>query len=105
MKDTNNRELEKCECVSSVMNITHIMNMETQIIGAMGILQVIDDGVFVCICSVYLDIFKKIYHMHPSMTFIFHKKIISNILLQSLIIDLIHTFVYWKKNIKKAKLH
>ena len=34
--------------------------METQKIGVSGIIQVIDDGVFVCTCRVYWDIFKKI---------------------------------------------
>ena len=58
MKDTNIRELEKCECVSSVMNITHILNKETQRMGVSGISQVVDDGVFVCTCRLYSDIFK-----------------------------------------------
>ena len=37
-----------------------MINMKRQRMGALGILQVIDYGVFVCICRVYSDIFKTV---------------------------------------------
>ena len=40
------------------MTITPIIKIEREKMGAMGILQVIDDGIFVCICRVYLGVFK-----------------------------------------------
>ena len=49
-------ELEKCECQLSVMTNKPMMNMGRQIMGAVGILQVINDGAFVCTYKVYLDI-------------------------------------------------
>ena len=54
VKDTNMTELEKCECVLYLMTITPIMKIEGEKMGAMGILQVIDDGVIACmyrVCS------------------------------------------------------
>ena len=39
--------LEKCECVSSVMTIAPELNIDREKMGAMGILLVIDDGVYV----------------------------------------------------------
>ena len=41
------------------MTITPITNIEREKMGAMGVLQVIDDGFFVCVYRVYSDVFKK----------------------------------------------
>ena len=41
------------------MTIIPITKIERETMGAMGILQVIDYGVFVCICRFYYDVFKK----------------------------------------------
>ena len=93
------KELGKCECVLSVMTITPVMKVERQKMGAMGILQVIDDVVFVCICRVYSDVFKK----YTSRAFVydshFHKKRRVDFVVQSLIIDIMHPFVSLKKRI------
>ena len=53
VKGTHMEELEKFECVSSVMTIAHVLNIDREKIGVMGIFLVIDDGVYVCICNVY----------------------------------------------------
>ena len=46
-----------------------------------------------------------IHHMHLSMTVIFHYYIRVNVVVQSLIIDHMHPFVYWKKNIEKENMY
>ena len=58
MKDIEIKELEKCECVSSVMTIAPVLNIEREKMGNLGILLKIDDGVYVCICTVYTAILK-----------------------------------------------
>ena len=52
------RELERYEYLNSVMTITHILNIYKQKWSALEILQVIDDGVFVCTCKVFSDMTK-----------------------------------------------
>ena len=50
-----------------------------------------------------IEIFpKKLHPMHSSVTAIFHKDRIVNVVIQPLIIDLIHQFVYQKKNIESS---
>ena len=56
-------ELGKCECVSSVMTISYILNIDREKMGAMGILLLIDDGVYVWIFIVYSSVFKE-YTQH-----------------------------------------
>ena len=41
-----------------MMTITPIMNIDRQTWDALGILQVIDDGVFVCTCKLFSDMNK-----------------------------------------------
>ena len=60
VKDTHMTELEKCEYVSSVMNIAPVLNIDREKMGDVGILLEIDDGVYVCICTVYLSVFKEV---------------------------------------------
>ena len=59
MKEKEIEDLEKCECVSSVMTIASVLNIEREQIGTLGILLIIDDGVYVCICTVYPEILKQ----------------------------------------------
>ena len=56
--DTTIEELEKCECVSSVMNNSPVLNIEREQMGTLEILLKINDGVYVCICSVYSKVLK-----------------------------------------------
>ena len=42
------------------MTIASVLNIDREKMGAMGILLVIDDGVYVCICTVYCSIFKEV---------------------------------------------
>ena len=42
------------------MTIASVLNIDREKMGAMGILLVIDDGVYVCICTVYYSIFKEV---------------------------------------------
>ena len=51
--------MEKCECVWSVMTIVSVLNIEREPIGPLGILPIIDDGVYVRICSVYSKVLKE----------------------------------------------
>ena len=53
------KELEKCESVSSVMTISPLLNIDRSKIGTLGILTRIDDGVYVCNCTVYSYVSKK----------------------------------------------
>ena len=54
------KELEKWECVSSVMTIAPVLNIDREKMGAMGILLIIDDGVYVCIYTVSYYVFKEV---------------------------------------------
>ena len=58
MKDTKKEELEKSECANSAITITPIIKLERQKWGALAILQVTYDGVFVCTCKLFSDITK-----------------------------------------------
>ena len=82
MKDTNITYLEKLTFVLSLMTTTPIMKIERETIGAMGIIQVIYYGVYVCICRVYLDVFKNIHHIHFSVTILLHHYIRVNVVVQ-----------------------
>ena len=53
-------ELDKCECVSSVMAIAPVLNIDKEKMGAIGILLVIDDVVYVCICTIYSSVLKEV---------------------------------------------
>ena len=57
--ETTIEELEKCECVSSVMNIAYVLKIEREKMGCLKILLIINDGVYVFICSVYSNILKQ----------------------------------------------
>ena len=57
--DTSIYELEKCECVSSVIKIEAVLHIEREKMGTLGILMRINDGVYVCICSVYSQILRE----------------------------------------------
>ena len=59
MKDTEIKELEKYECVSSVMTIAPVLNIEIEKMGPLGILMRIDDSVYVCNCNVYSYVSKQ----------------------------------------------
>ena len=56
--DTEIEELEKCECVSSVMTIASVLNIEREPMGPLEILPIIYDGVYVCIWYIYSNILK-----------------------------------------------
>ena len=57
--DTTIEEFGKCECVSSVMNIAPVLNIEREQMGTLKILPRINDGVYVCICYIYSKILKE----------------------------------------------
>ena len=54
--DTTIEELDKCECVSSVIKIAPVLYIDNEKMGTLGFLMRINDGVYVCICSVYSKI-------------------------------------------------
>ena len=60
-------ELEIFECVSSVITIAPVLNIEREQMGPLGILMRIDDGVYVCIYTVYSKDLKK----HTQHTFVY----------------------------------
>ena len=64
-------ELEKCECVSSVMDISPVLNTKRDKMGTMEIILIIDDGVYVCICNVYSYVLKKLHNTHLYMKVMF----------------------------------
>ena len=57
--DTTIDELDKCECVSSVIKIAPVLCIDNEKMVTLGILMRINDGVYVCICSVYSNILKE----------------------------------------------
>ena len=63
MKDTERKELEKCESVSSIMTIAPVLNIDRSKMGTLVILMRIDDGVYVCNCNVYYY-FSKQFKQH-----------------------------------------
>ena len=67
VKDTEIGELEKCECVSSVMTIACVLHTEREQMGPLLILLRIDYGVYVCICTVYFNVLKQ----HTQNTFVY----------------------------------
>ena len=99
MKDKEIKELVKCECVSSVMTIEPVLNIDRSKIGTLVILLIIDDGVYVCNCTVYSYVLKQFtqhaffYNSH------FQQNRIVNDVVQSLIIYHMHPYFYWSKKI------
>ena len=67
-------ELEKYYCVSSVMTIAPLLNTNREKMGAMSIMQVINDGVYVFICRVFSDVFKK-YTSHAFVYVIYFSQL------------------------------
>ena len=63
VKDTHMIELEKCECVLSVLTISPIINIDRGEMVTTRIIMVIDDGVYVFICKVYSYVLKE-YTQH-----------------------------------------
>ena len=57
--DTTIEELDKCECVSSVIKIVPVLGIGRDKMGPLGILMRINDGVYVCRCSIYSNILKQ----------------------------------------------
>ena len=57
--DTTIDELDKCECVSSVIKIEPVLDSDKDKMGILGILMRIKNGVYVCICSVYSKILEE----------------------------------------------
>ena len=51
---------DKCNSVLSVMTISPILKLEREKMGATRILQVINDGIYLCIYRIHLDVFKTI---------------------------------------------
>ena len=99
------KELEKCECVLSVMNVAPILNIDKEKMGTMGILLVIDVCVYICICKVYSSNIKEYTQKHSSLTVIFQYYRRVNAVVQSSIIDHMRPSVYWmEKTGKKVSL-
>ena len=59
MMETAIEEFENFECVSSVMNIAPVLNIEREEMCCLKILLRINDGVYVWICSVYSKTLKQ----------------------------------------------
>ena len=57
--DTTIDKLDKCECVSSLIKIEPVLDIDRDKMGTLGILMRINDGVYVRICSVYSNILKE----------------------------------------------
>ena len=51
--DTTIDELDKYECVSSVIKIEPVLDIDRERMGTLGILMRIKDCVYVCNCTVY----------------------------------------------------
>ena len=56
--DTTIDELYKCECVSYVIKIEPVLDIDRDKMGTQGILMRIKYGVYVCIYSVYSKVLK-----------------------------------------------
>ena len=72
--ETTIEELDKCECVSSVIKIAPVFGIDNEKMGALGILIRNNDGVYVCICSVYSKIKNYGHNWHFSMTVILRQQ-------------------------------
>ena len=51
--------MDKCEFVSYVIKIAPVLGIERDKMSPLGILTRINDGVYVCICSIYFNILKQ----------------------------------------------
>ena len=60
-------ELENCECVSSVITTAYVLDVERESMGTMEILLRINDGVYICICSIYSKVLKE----HTKYAFVY----------------------------------
>ena len=99
------KELEKCECVSSVMTIASVLHIEREPMDPLFILLIIDDGVYVCIYSVYFNI-SKLWTKHAFLYDIYFTTT-ENSACQGAIIDnrrYAPIYVLKKKTKKKSKL-
>ena len=104
VKSTHMIELEKFECVSYVMNIAPVLNIDREKMGTIGILLIIDDGVYVCICTVFSYVLKE-YKQHSFVYYShFQQKRRVNTVVQSLIIDHMHPSMDWRGNIEKTNM-
>ena len=56
--DTTIEELDNCECLSSVIKTAPVFGIDNDKMGALEILMIINDGVYVYICYVYSRILK-----------------------------------------------
>ena len=52
VKDTNTSNIEYYLCVRTVMNVTPVLKIERELWGANRILRKVNDGVYICSCSV-----------------------------------------------------
>ena len=105
VKDTEIKEFEKCECVSSVMTIAPVLKIVREKMGPLGILMIIDDGFYVCNCTVYSYVKKNTHYTHLSMKVIFEQNRRVHAVVQPLVIEHMHPSVYWRKKIEKSNLH
>ena len=101
VKDTNISEIENTSCVRNVMEVNPVSGIERKPWGASCILIRVNDGVLICTCTVqYYE-----YNFWGKHAFFF--TVISNLCINqnvvgfSLIIELMHLFVFWR--IKKEQ--
>ena len=52
VKNSHISEIEKCACVTNVMNLTPISGIEEVPWVAASILKTVNDGVYICVCNV-----------------------------------------------------
>ena len=70
VKNSHISEIEKCACVTNVMNITPMSGIEEVKWVAVSILKTVNDGVYICTCNVHnvkYDLWKKhafVYDSH-----------------------------------------
>ena len=71
----------------------------------MGILLKTDDGVYVCICTIYTEILKQFTQHVFFYESNFQQNRRVNYVVQSSITDHMHPYIYWRENIEKLKIH
>ena len=105
VKYAHMKELEKCECVSSVIIIAPILNIDGEkwVLWESSWLLMM---VFMYAYIPYIPLFRKNSHnTHLSRTFIYQQKKRVKAVVQLLIIDHMHPSVYWSKKTEKEKVH
>ena len=98
VKYTKMSEIEDTSCVRNVMRLTPVSGIEREPWGASSILRRVNDGFYICTCWVRSDEYKCKTKHNFFLTVTSNLCTNQNFVGISLIIELIHLFLFWRIN-------